>query len=62
MCGERGRGVVTTRHFTAGDFVVEYCGDLTKEAEALYRENLYAASESIGCYMFYFRFNDEGYW
>lgn len=51
----KGRGVVTTRPFGKGEFVVEYIGDLITVAEAKQREQIYAEDESTGCYMYYFK-------
>uniref|UniRef100_A0A2P2IC12 [histone H4]-lysine(20) N-methyltransferase n=1 Tax=Hirondellea gigas TaxID=1518452 RepID=A0A2P2IC12_9CRUS len=57
----KGRGVITTKLFARGDFVVEYAGDLTSLEEAHSREKLYETDDSIGCYMYYFKFNSKRY-
>ncbi|PSN38100.1 Histone-lysine N-methyltransferase pr-set7 [Blattella germanica] len=51
----KGRGVVTTRHFTKGEFVVEYAGELIDICEAKMREQSYAQDQNTGCYMYYFK-------
>ncbi|XP_061499188.1 histone-lysine N-methyltransferase Set8 [Anopheles gambiae] len=51
----KGRGIVTTRSFAKGEFVVEYIGDLISVAEAKQREQVYSKDDSTGCYMYYFR-------
>ncbi|XP_050069319.1 histone-lysine N-methyltransferase PR-Set7 [Anopheles maculipalpis] len=51
----KGRGIVTTRPFSKGEFVVEYIGDLISVSEAKLREQIYAKDDNTGCYMYYFR-------
>lgn len=51
----KGRGIITTRPFQKGEFVVEYIGDLITVAEAKEREQIYAEDDSTGCYMYYFK-------
>uniref|UniRef100_A0A182Q8L8 [histone H4]-lysine(20) N-methyltransferase n=1 Tax=Anopheles farauti TaxID=69004 RepID=A0A182Q8L8_9DIPT len=51
----KGRGIVTTRSFSKGEFVVEYIGDLISVSEAKKREQTYAKDDNTGCYMYYFR-------
>uniref|UniRef100_U5EU97 [histone H4]-lysine(20) N-methyltransferase n=1 Tax=Corethrella appendiculata TaxID=1370023 RepID=U5EU97_9DIPT len=51
----KGRGIVTTRKFIKGEFVVEYIGELITVAEAKERENQYAEDDNAGCYMYYFK-------
>lgn len=58
----KGRGVVTSRPFYRGDFVVEYAGDLVDIGEARLREAKYAQDHTKGCYMYYFRHNNQNYW
>ncbi|KAJ3647744.1 hypothetical protein Zmor_019605 [Zophobas morio] len=58
---DKGRGVVTSRPFTKGDFVVEYSGDLIDLNEARRRELKYAQDMNTGCYMYYFRHNNQQY-
>jgi histone-lysine N-methyltransferase SETD8 len=58
---DKGRGVVTSRPFTKGDFVVEYSGDLIDLNEARRRELQYAQDQNTGCYMYYFKHNDQQY-
>ncbi|GFO48018.1 histone-lysine N-methyltransferase [Plakobranchus ocellatus] len=51
----KGRGVVATKNFQRGDFVVEYAGDLIDLPAARAREEKYAENPEIGCYMYYFK-------
>ncbi|XP_053985331.1 N-lysine methyltransferase KMT5A-B [Hylaeus volcanicus] len=57
----KGRGVVTTRAFTKGEFVVEYVGELIDQITAKKRENLYAQDHNTGCYMYYFQHRNHQY-
>ncbi|XP_018014867.1 uncharacterized protein LOC108671795 [Hyalella azteca] len=59
--GEKGRGVVTTRMFRKGEFVVEYVGKLLDVKDAKLREQKYAMDSTMGCYMYYFVFNGVQY-
>ncbi|EAT48798.1 AAEL000193-PA [Aedes aegypti] len=52
---EKGRGIITTRPFMKGEFVVEYIGDLITVSEAKEREQIYAEDDNTGCYMYYFK-------
>ncbi|XP_026575188.1 N-lysine methyltransferase KMT5A isoform X2 [Pseudonaja textilis] len=52
----KGRGVIATRHFNRGEFVVEYHGDLIEIMDAKKREAAYAQDPSTGCYMYYFQY------
>uniref|UniRef100_A0A182W7Y7 [histone H4]-lysine(20) N-methyltransferase n=1 Tax=Anopheles minimus TaxID=112268 RepID=A0A182W7Y7_9DIPT len=47
----KGRGIVTTRPFTKGEFVVEYIGDLISVSAAKQREQIYAKDDNTGCYI-----------
>ena len=58
----KGRGVVASREFRKGDFVVEYEGDLIDMSRAQEREAEYAAKPEVGCYMYYFRFHGKHLW
>ncbi|XP_074030195.1 LIM domain kinase 1 isoform X2 [Leptinotarsa decemlineata] len=58
---DKGRGVVAAKDFTKGDFVVEYSGDLIDLIEAKVREEKYARDQNTGCYMYYFKYNDQQY-
>jgi [histone H4]-lysine20 N-methyltransferase SETD8 len=53
---------VTTRNFSRGEFVIEYIGDLISMQEANERESRYAADDNTGCYMYYFKHNEQQYW
>lgn len=57
----KGRGVVASKDFSKGDFVVEYSGDLIDPIEAKLREEIYARNENAGCYMYYFKYNNQQY-
>ncbi|XP_072758528.1 histone-lysine N-methyltransferase Set8 [Anoplolepis gracilipes] len=57
----KGRGVITTRDFTKGEFVVEYIGDLINQVEAKEREKIYAQDQNTGCYMYYFQHRNQQY-
>ncbi|XP_063171731.1 N-lysine methyltransferase KMT5A isoform X1 [Candoia aspera] len=52
----KGRGVIATRHFNRGEFVVEYHGDLIEITDAKKREAAYAQDPTTGCYMYYFQY------
>jgi [histone H4]-lysine20 N-methyltransferase SETD8 len=58
---EKGRGVVATRQFARGEFVVEYTGELIDLTLAKEREQKYA-NEEKGCYIYYFTHKDKNYW
>lgn len=58
----KGRGIVATRKFYRGDFVVEYLGDLIDQAEAQEREEFYAKDTKFGCYMYYFKYKEQQWW
>lgn len=62
MFDNKGRGIVTTRPFQRGEFVVEYIGDLISMQQANKREKLYAEDDNTGCYMYYFKYNNQQYW
>ncbi|KAH8878383.1 N-lysine methyltransferase KMT5A-A [Schistosoma japonicum] len=51
---EKGRGVIATRTFYEGEFIVEYAGDLISEKLAKQREAVYKQNPAIGSYMFFF--------
>ncbi|VEN62059.1 unnamed protein product [Callosobruchus maculatus] len=57
----KGRGVVAAKKFQRGDFVVEYKGDLIDMTEAKIREEKYAQDNNAGCYMYYFKHNNQQY-
>ncbi|ESO95519.1 hypothetical protein LOTGIDRAFT_117025 [Lottia gigantea] len=58
---DKGRGVVATKMFKKGDFVVEYAGDLIDLAESKDREMFYGMSTKFGCYMYYFNLKGKHY-
>ncbi|XP_021921759.1 N-lysine methyltransferase KMT5A isoform X2 [Zootermopsis nevadensis] len=57
----KGRGIVTTRLFSKGEFVVEYAGELIDICEAKEREKRYAQDQNTGCYMYYFNYRNNQY-
>lgn len=57
----KGRGIVATRLFCKGEFVVEYAGELIDMTEAKSREKMYAQDQNTGCYMYYFRHQNTQY-
>ena len=58
----KGRGVVSTKAFRRGEFVIEYAGDLMDLTAAAKREKKYSLDPSTGCYMYYFNFKNQKYW
>ena len=58
----KGRGVIANRSFAKGEFVLEYVGELISMTEANKRELKYAKDDSTGCYMYYFKHNEQQYW
>nr|Q498E6.1 RecName: Full=N-lysine methyltransferase KMT5A-B; AltName: Full=Histone-lysine N-methyltransferase KMT5A-B; AltName: Full=Lysine-specific methylase 5A-B; AltName: Full=Mitotic phosphoprotein 36; AltName: Full=SET domain-containing protein 8-B [Xenopus laevis]AAI00247.1 Unknown (protein for MGC:115688) [Xenopus laevis] len=57
----KGRGVIATRDFQRGEFVVEYHGDLIEITDAKRREASYAQDSATGCYMYYFQYLNKTY-
>ncbi|XP_075390675.1 N-lysine methyltransferase KMT5A isoform X2 [Tenrec ecaudatus] len=57
----KGRGVIATKQFLRGEFVVEYHGDLIEITDAKKREAVYAQDPSTGCYMYYFQYLSKTY-
>lgn len=57
----KGRGVLATRRFCRGEYVVEYHGDLIEFWDAKRREALYAQDPATGCYMYYFHYLGKTY-
>ncbi|CAH2295777.1 N-lysine methyltransferase KMT5A isoform X1 [Pelobates cultripes] len=57
----KGRGVIATRDFQRGEYVVEYHGDLIEITDAKKREAVYAQDSSTGCYMYYFQYLNKNY-
>lgn len=58
---DKGRGVVATKPFKTGSFVIEYAGDHIDWEEAKKREDEYSKDPSIGCYMYYFSACNRNY-
>ncbi|CAH1099551.1 unnamed protein product [Psylliodes chrysocephalus] len=57
----KGRGIVASKDFVKGDFVIEYSGDLIDPIEAKLREEQYSRDQNTGCYMYYFKHNGQQY-
>ncbi|KAG5881466.1 hypothetical protein JTB14_000894 [Gonioctena quinquepunctata] len=57
----KGRGIFATRDFHKGEFVVEYSGELIDMQEAYHREGKYEQDQNMGCYMYYFKYNEQQY-
>ncbi|XP_067862332.1 N-lysine methyltransferase KMT5A-A [Heptranchias perlo] len=57
----KGRGVMATKPFKRGEFVVEYHGELIEFTAAKDREAKYAQDPSTGCYMYYFQYLSKTY-
>ena len=51
----KGRGVIASRNFVKGEFIVEYAGDLVDETTAKQLEEIYSMDCTKGCYMYYFK-------
>lgn len=58
----KGRGIVTTREFLKGQYVIEYIGELIDQVAAKKREAEYANDHNTGCYMYYFQYRGQQYW
>ena len=58
----KGRGVIASKIFKRGDFVVEYAGDLIDLKTAKQKEADYSKDPDIGCYMYYFTHKSVNYW
>ena len=58
----KGRGVVTTKSFSMGDLLCEYSGELITLQNAEDREGIYCKDESVGCYMYYFKYKNKRLW
>lgn len=57
----KGRGIISTKEFKRGDFVVEYAGELISMEEARMRESTYSQDQNTGCYMYYFSHKNVQY-
>lgn len=57
----KGRGVIATKFFKRGQFVVEYYGDLIDIDSAKDLEDKYSKDSTVGCYMYYFEFKNQRY-
>lgn len=62
MIQGKGRGVIATRKFRRGDFVVEYHGELLDNATAKIREEEYSMRGENGGYMMFFEHANKKYW
>ena len=59
---DKGRGIVATKSFDRGDFVVEYAGDLLDIPAAVAQEAEYAKNPEIGSYMYFFKCAEKQHW
>lgn len=57
-----GEGVFATKLFARGDYVCEYGVDLIDSAVANARELAYGEDDTIGCFMFWFRYHGKTWW
>ncbi|OWF53893.1 N-lysine methyltransferase KMT5A-B-like [Mizuhopecten yessoensis] len=57
----KGRGIVSTKAFQRGEFVVEYAGDLIALSDAKEKERIYSEIPETGCYMYYFHHKNHSY-
>lgn len=57
----KGRGIVTTRAYEKGEFVLEYSGELIDIGSAKDRESMYSLDTTKGCYMYYFNHKGKQY-
>jgi [histone H4]-lysine20 N-methyltransferase SETD8 len=55
----KGRGIVTTRPFSRGDFVCEYGGELIEVKVARRRDTELEKENDLRCFMFYFKYLDR---
>ena len=58
---EKGWGVHAGKKIARNDFVLEYKGDLLDNKSAKERESEYAKDESIGCFMYFFKYKEKRY-
>lgn len=58
---DKGRAVFANRAFQKGDFVLEYAGKLRSLKDARHFECLYSDNQSLGCFMFYFKYLCKSY-
>ncbi|KAL4001694.1 Histone-lysine N-methyltransferase set-1 [Acanthocheilonema viteae] len=60
-CEEKGRGIRTLRNFQKNEFVVEYKGEIIDMRLARNREREYAKDNSIGSFMYFFKYQNKQY-
>ncbi|VDN82715.1 unnamed protein product [Brugia pahangi] len=60
-CEEKGRGIRTLRNFQKNEFVVEYKGEIIDLRLARIREREYAKDDSIGSFMYFFKYQNKQY-
>lgn len=58
----KGRGLVATKSFTKGQFVVEYAGELVSKKEGEEREKNYEAEGKAEGFSYFFTFDGKKYW
>ena len=59
--GFKGRGILSKRSFSHGEFVCEYAGELISYKAAKKREEIYSHDETVGCYMYFFEYKSKSY-
>lgn len=57
----KGRGIVATKSFFKNEFVVEYAGELILANQARMKDEHYSKKGFVGCYMYYFPYNNQQY-
>ncbi|KAM3724202.1 Histone-lysine N-methyltransferase set-1 [Dirofilaria immitis] len=60
-CEEKGRGIRALRNFQKNEFVVEYKGEVIDLRLARIREKEYAEDDSIGSFMYFFKYQNKQY-
>jgi len=61
MIENKGRGIVSKRAFSKGEFIVEYAGELISDEESKARESKYLQDTSKGSYMYWFKHKGTEY-
>jgi len=58
---DKGRGIMATKDFEKGDYVIEYVGNLMDIPSARAKEAEYSLHQEIGCYMYFFKCGDKAH-
>jgi len=58
---DKGLGVFAVTDIPKGNFVLEYSGELITGPEAQSREVSYSQDQSVGCFLYYFKWRDTSY-